>query len=797
MSSPDSAPPYRAAAGVTAMVLAGYLVTLAPSVTFWDAGEFIAATRTLGIPHPPGTPLFVLIAHLWAAMLPFGEYAVRTNLLSALLSALGAGFLFLFAHETLAPVVRDLPPREGSLLRNGGAVAAAVIGAFTFTQWQNSNETEVYAVAGATIALTAWLCLVWRRRRREGGAAANMLLLILYIAGLSIGNHLLALLVGPAVVMFLWSTLRAEPAPDAGVRRREWAEVAVVAGTWALLIGMGLGSQPLSILGGVLCSLAMVFAFTSGTAAFSFLGVALAVFGITTYYFLYLRSGQHPPLNEAQPDNLNSLLLVIRRAQYPVRTPLDDPTVLHGPDNPGRTLGILWLQLINYLQYFDWQWANGILGGIPVGKGMLPWRTGFTLLFAWLGLEGLMLQRRNDRPGWWLSFTLFLTTGLVLMLYMNFKIGFSLARELYPQAAQHEVRERDYFFVVSFIVWGWWAGLGLVSVARQALARRPTARGLAAAVLGLAALPFLLNFTAASRRYAADQRLPGDFAYDLLNSVPPYGILFTYGDNDTFPLWWAQEVAGIRQDVTVVCLALAQTDWYMRQLRDRPPGEFDEATAPPYWQGKHPVRPGWPLHTMTDTEIASARATMLNDSLNVAIGPMRVTYPPGTIFYTNDILVVRVLQQNLGRRPIMWALTAGGKFAGLGQNVIQRGMGFALEPQPIDTTAPGVDPSHILGAPLDVPATEAMAWQVFKYADLLTRGAEGLDPTARGIAGNLSLPFTRLADHYDRAGDNRKSLDNLERAALLAPSLAMDEALNTLRLRLQHPDSSESLGPVH
>ena len=796
MTATAGSPPYRAAAAVAGLVLAGYLVTLAPSVTFWDAGEFIAATRTLGIPHPPGTPLFVLIAHLWAALVPIGEYAIRTNLLSALLSAMGAGFLFLVAYESLGPATSDLPPREGALVRNGGALAATLIGAFTFTQWQNSNETEVYAVAGATIALTAWLCLVWRQRRRSGGPAANMLLLILYIAGLSIGNHLLALLVGPAVVMFLWATLRTEAAPDSVVRRREWAEVAVVAGTWALLIGMGLGSAPLSILGGVLCAAAVVFAVVSGSPAFGLLGVALAVFGITTYFFLYLRSGQHPPLNEAQPDNWHSLLLVIRRAQYPVRTPLDDPTVLHGPNNPGRTLRILWLQLINYLQYFDWQWANGVPGGIPAGKGMLPWRTGATLLFGWLGLHGLLLQRRTDRAAWWLCFTIFLTTGLVLMLYMNFKFGYSLARDLYPDSNQHEVRERDYFFVVSYILWGWWAGFGLTALARRVLERRPSSRALSASVFGIAALPFLLNFTAASRRHGADARLPGDFAYDLLNSVPPYGVLFTYGDNDTFPLWWAQEVAGVRQDVTVVCLALAQTDWYMRQLRDRPPGEFDEAAAPAYWQGRHPVKPDWPLHTMTDGEIESAHPTMLSESLPVQIGPMRVTYPARTVFYTNDILVVRVLQQNLGRRPIVWALTAGGNFAGLNRNVIQRGMGFALEPAPIDSTAPGVDPSYVLGAPLDVAATETLAWNVYRYADLLSRGAGGLDPTARGIAGNLSLPFTRLADHYDRAGETEKSIANLERAAKLAPSLAMDEALTALRLRLLNPDSAGSGAPL-
>ncbi|MBA3345583.1 MAG: DUF2723 domain-containing protein, partial [Gemmatimonadales bacterium] len=101
IDSESARPPYRAALAVAALVLLGYLLTLAPTVTFWDAGELIAVAKTLGIPHPPGTPLFVLVAHVWAAAVPIGEYAFRTNLLSALFSAAGAGFFFLVAHESL------------------------------------------------------------------------------------------------------------------------------------------------------------------------------------------------------------------------------------------------------------------------------------------------------------------------------------------------------------------------------------------------------------------------------------------------------------------------------------------------------------------------------------------------------------------------------------------------------------------------------------------------------------------------------------------------------------------------
>jgi hypothetical protein len=773
-------------------VLTGYLLTLAPSVTWWDAGEFIAAARTLGIPHPPGTPLFVIIAHVWAAIVPLGEYAARLNTLSALFSALGAGALFLVAHESLGGA--DLGPAgtRPTWLRLGGAAAAALAGAFTYTQWQNSNETEVYAVAVATIALMAWLCLVWRRHRASGLPSARWLLLILYLAGLSIGCHLLALLAGPAVVMFIGAVLRGEPSADQVVRRREWAMLALVASTWLLLIGVGLGSVLLTAVGGASLLLSLSFAAINGAAPFGLLALGLAAVGVTTYLVLFIRAGMHPPLNEAQPDHWDALLAVIRRAQYPPRTPLDNPMVPHGPDNPGRTLDIFGLQLLNYLQYFDWQWANALTGGVALGQATIYFRLAFTLFFGFLGLQGLRLQRRSDRATWWLCLTLFLTTGLALVIYMNFKIGNSLWWHHYPGADQHEVRDRDYFFVVSFVIWGLWAGLGLVALARRLLERLPEAAPAAALVLGLSLLPFALNFAAATRRQGPDAGLPGDFAFDLLNSVPPYGVLFTYGDNDTFPLWWAQEVEGVRRDVTVVCLALAQTGWYMRQIRDRVPDEFDEAAAPAIWRGRHPARPDWPLHSMTDAEVqAAGRATMLSDSLPVQLGPVRVVYPARTVLYPNDIVAIRILQQNLGRRPVSWSLPASDNLLGLDStHVVQRGLVLAAEPGSIDLSAPGIDDERLYSAPLDVAVTEALAWQVYRYAGLLERSSGGIESTSRGMAGSLSIPFSRLASWYDKHGETGRAIANLERAGRLSPHPAIEAALADLRLKAARADTT-------
>jgi len=783
-------PPYKAAVAVFVAVLTGYLLTLAPSVTFWDAGEFIAAAHTLGIPHPPGTPLFVLVGHVWTKIFPFGEVAFRTNVLSATFSAAGAGCFFVVIHGTAHRMVAGVGARSAAPMALLGAGAAAVIGAFTFTNWQNSNETEVYAVATFTIAAIALLSLLWRRDRGTG-REGRWLLLIVYLEGISMGNHLLALLVGPAVVAFLAATVWLESSPTPAVRREEWAQVAVVAGVWALLTGTGLGSTTVTALGGLCFLAAAIFAATAGALPFAALTFLFASVGVTTYLFLYIRAGQHPILNEADPSTFHALLDVIRRAQYPPRTPLDDPTVMSGPGNPGRSLTIIWLQFVNYAQYFSWQWTRAIRGtvyGIPAY--IFP-----TWLFLVLGFYGLYHQWKVDRPAAWLLLVLWLTTGLGLMAYMNFRPGHSLAWDLFPSSNDHEVRERDYFFVVSFVVWGLWSGLGLLAIARQAIARAgrwgPIAAG---AALGLAVVPIAGNAAAATRRHPADARLAADIAYDLLNSVPPYGILFTYGDNDTFPLWWAQEVEGIRQDVTVVCLALAQTEWYVRQLRDNPIRPFDPDRAPEVWRNDPGVPPTWPVHSMTDADITSAAIPrMIDRPITIPIGPLSHTLPAREALYLGDVAVLRTLQQNLGRRPVAWSVTAGSRFYGLDRYLLQQGLARRLLTAPPDTAEPWITPASITGVPLDVPLTEHLVWETFRYGGLLEHDLRNQDDTNASFSATLSLPFTQLAYAYEALGDSDRTITNLERAYALAPNPAIAAALSQIRLdRLQ--DSSAADG---
>ena len=297
---------------------------------------------------------------------------------------------------------------------------------------------------------------------------------------------------------------------------------------------------------------------------------------------------------------------------------------------------------------------------------------------------------------------------------------------------------------------------------------------MAAAVFVLAALPFALNFKAASRKHGADARLAGDFAYDLLNTVPPYGVLFTFGDNDTFPLWWAQEVAGVRRDVTVICLALAETDWYMRQMRENPTRAFEPATAPPMWQ-KFPVgnRPDWKLHSMSDEDIANAIPQLLGNDVRLRIGTQEVTLKKDSPLYGKDFLVIRVLQENFGRRPLVWALSASGTHFGLNHLLVQRGIGIYLDTQPPDSASGRYDFLRMLQSPLDLAVTDSLATGVYRYADLLNRGAEGLETTALATASTLSLPFTQLAYAAQSRGDLEAAIRYLEKSTKLSVNPAI------------------------
>lgn len=199
-------PPYLAAGLATLAVWALYAGTLAPTTQFWDTSEYIATAHIMGIPHPPGNPLFVVLARAWELLLaPTGlSVAVRINLFSATMGALAHGFWFLLVHRIL---VAYPEPSSGLRTRRWfpliGAAAAVLISATAFTVWNQSNVNEkVYTVSLFTIALLSWLAFRWRDHLGEG-KTDNLILLIVFILALSVGNHLMAFLAAPALLLFM------------------------------------------------------------------------------------------------------------------------------------------------------------------------------------------------------------------------------------------------------------------------------------------------------------------------------------------------------------------------------------------------------------------------------------------------------------------------------------------------------------------------------------------------------------------------------------------------------------------
>ena len=818
MTTPSAAPqaaerpPYLLALLATLVVLAGYVFTLAPTVTFWDAGEFIASAHILGIPHPPGTPMFVLMGHVADMLLPFPHTAVKTNLMTAAFSACGAGFLFLVMYQALARGAAGMDEVGARIFRVGGAFAATLISAFVFTVWQNSNETEVYMVATFAIALIAWLCWLWRRDR-GGKRGAHELLLLVYVLGMALSNHLMGLLVGPAVIGYMFHVLRTAPAKDLAERRVQWSQAAVLAALWVTMVGVGIGNTMLIVLGLLFYAAAAVWAYRAGSAFFAVAALIVGAIGVSGYLYLYIRAGLHPYINEADPSTWEALKAVIRREQYPPRSPLDNPVYQSGLDNPGRTLHIFGLQLLNYLQYFDWQWSASLQTAYTV---LAPARIPFTVLFAGLGVYGALSHRKWDRSSFWFLALLFLTTSIGLIVYLNFKPGFSIETALYQDREMHEVRERDYFYTISFVCWGLWAGLGLATVFRALRERLRDGPAIAATPVFLVALlPFVLNFTVASRRHGPEATLARDFAYNLLQSAEPYAILFTNGDNDTFPLWYAQEVEGIRQDVVNVNLSLVNTDWYIRQLRDNParPYRPDSAALALYgpgpslipacspalvdtlaaWARRANRRPpdlshGTPscLHTLSDDIIDTMEPQQLPRALVLRVGGISHTYPAGTPLYVKDIMTLRLIQENLGRRPIYFALTAGGGARmGLEAYITQQGLAFKLWP---DSVHPAPDlVQGLWSVPLEMDRTRRLLWDTYRYAGLFRVDSLRLDPTNENIAGNLSYPFLGLGEGYRQTGNLDSMLLNYRRAYRLAPTVELGRWLGQFEQRQQNP----------
>ncbi len=703
----DYRPSYLAAAIASLVVFLLYIITLAPTTSMWDTSEYIAAAYVLGIPHPPGNPFFVLIGRVFSILPIAPTVAMRINVLAAVSSAVSAGFWFLVTERVL---VSWLPRRWQRIV--GGSLAV-LIGATAFTVWNQSVVNEkVYTVSLLGLAVICWLTVRWCDDPEEPGAD-RLLVLVAYLLGLGYANHMAGMLAAPAVGFAV--IVRS---PKTLLR-------------WKLLLA---------------CAVALGF-------------------GITPFATQPIRAAHFPAINEGEPTGCATELkwdctfssLTQERFMYNFNRGQ------YGKPELGERQAPLTAQMGMWWLYWKWQWLRDAYNERPGLQNGLA-----VFFFILVGIGGWM-HYRKDRRSFMFFGPLVLTMTLGLIYYLNFKYGHSQSPEL-GESVNREVRDRDYFYLWSFSALSVWAALGLVylwetvaslfgaddvKLGREIISE-PRQRSflLASPLLAVAFVPLFGNWTQASR---ANQTDTTDFARDLLNSVEPYGILITVGDNDTFPLWYAQEVEGIRKDVVVANTSLLNTDWYTRQLIRRPVYAYDEAKGPAIYRGKQWVKPtGSPVKM----NFAEADAIPLGIQIpkNMAFQSGGITATPRTEqLMRADQLVYFMIRDAFPERPIYFSRTAGGYpyELGLERYIVTQGMAKRLSDHEL---LPSRDTVLIQGEGLvDVKRSLALWNDVFTANKSLAKRDGWVDDASVGIPDLYVISGITLAEALAQTGRLKES----------------------------------------
>ena len=644
-----------------------YILTLEPSVSFWDCGEFIASAFKMQVVHQPGAPLFLMIQRFFS-IFAFGDIhkiAYFMNVGSALASA--ATILFLF--WTITALARKMVVKRNEELTTGDLITimgAGVVGALAYTYsdsfWFSAVESEVYALSSLFTAIVFWGILKWEANADEP-RADRWLLFIAYIMGLSIGIHLLNLLTIPAIAFVYYFKKTPKPT-NIGIIKTFFVGILILAfvqygviqyvvsfGAYFDLffvntLGMGFGTGvvcfAILLIGGFVWGIRYSIQHQNKFLNLALLSTVLIIFGYCSFAAIIIRAKANPNLNNSNPDNAFSFLSYLNREQYGDRPLLFGPNYnsekvslkegkniyrkgtdkyevagkktdyeydrttpfprmysdeprhvaeyksLMGFDDshfPGLFDNIQYLfsfQVGNmYMRYFMWNFVGrqnddqgeGVyqgqfLSGIkPIDAMMLGDQSHlppsiiedsaynrFFFLPLIIGLLGAVWHFKRNQKDAGIVGLLFFFTGLAIVLYLNQK--------------PLEPRERDYAYTGSFYAFAIWIGFGVFAIKEWVFKKINQQNGAAIATVAcLLGAPVIMGAQGWDDHDRSHKMVAHDIAVDYLQSCAPNAILFTYGDNDTYPLWYAQEVENIRPDIRLVNLSLFDTDWYIDGMR--------------------------------------------------------------------------------------------------------------------------------------------------------------------------------------------------------------------------------------
>lgn len=696
---------YLGAALVAVFTLVVYVLTAAPTFSYWDCGEFVASSYILGIPHPPGTPLFVLIGRIFSMLPLSSDIGTRINYISAFSSALAAGVAFLLLTRlirgALSPNDQPLAPWQ-KILTICGSVSGSLFMSFSSTHWNNAVEAEVYGASMFLIVSLAWLVLRWIDKRGQPGAN-RYLVALAYLGLLSVGIHMTVFLVMPVVFLLILTV-------DPGLRRdwRFW-----VTGLTLFLVTADVLWFLVCAGGWLLITLAMTVSRQTRTTWGVFAAMMVSAWlGYSSQLYLPIRSQQNPNIDESDPQTFAGFRSFVERKQYGQTGMFERMFTRRGT----------WANQfgdhahMGFYRYFRAQYGFD-------GWAMLP-------VMA-VGFFGVWWMIRRRPPWGMFVLMMFLVGSVGLVLYMNFADGTQYYR-LAPDAYL-EVRNRDYFFTPGYIVFGLMMGLGIVALADLVKRRSPSpvfaiAIGVVGALLPLHTLQ--ANWRASDRSV---NYTPYDYAYNLLQSCAPGAILFTGGDNDTFPLWCIQEVYGVRKDVSIINLSLAQTDWYVYQMKHvwgLPVTWTDDQilwTVEDRSIGEGLLRPKEPYFDPISKSRHYLFPTRIGEDV---LGPA-------------DMVVEHVILNNQWQRPVFFSGSPAGK-SRLQLERHTRMVGSAFQIVREDANFE-----------VDYEKTAALMDTVFKYRGY-DNPRNGIDDNAVGLSMSFPEKMLALAEYYHRRNDTMR-----------------------------------------
>lgn len=904
-----------------------YLITIEPTVSFWDCGEFITTSYKFEVGHPPGAPLFMIVGRIFTL---FGGPDDAARLINAM-SALASAFTIMFLFWTITHLARKLVVNGENITvaQTISIISSGFVGAlaytFSDTFWFSAVEGEVYAMSSLMTAVVFWAILKWENVADEPNAN-RWLIFIAYIIGLSIGVHLLNLLAIPAIV-FVYYFKKYNVTRNGIIYALIISVVilgmvmygiipgVVTVGSWFELLFVNSFGLPFH--SGLFFYLAIIIAAVGYGIWYTakkqmviwntiILGVTVILIGYSSFTLIIIRSSAQPPMDQNSPNNAFSLLSYLNREQYgdrpllyghfynspldpqnrysegkPIYTPIGDKYVVtnhrvipnydekfnmifprmwstmeafHAEDYQewGKIKGtriqhknesgeneiivkptftenmrFFFRYHVNhmYWRYFMWNfvgrqndiqshgsvihgnWLSGIkfideamLGdqdNLPASLAHNKARNTYYFLPLLLGLLGIFFQYSKGtegKKGVWVVFLLFFMTGLAIVIYLN----------QYP----HQPRERDYAYAGSFYAFAIWIGLGVLALAEGL--KRFLPETVSAGIAGVLTLILVPGILAAenwddhdrSGRYTAR-----DFGANYLETCQPNGIIFTNGDNDTFPLWYNQEVEGVRTDVRVCNLSYLQTDWYINQMRKQ---SYQSAPMPfslapeKYLQGTRDV-----VYLMNNPRISRATigpreaidfvadenpATKLQQADNAAYIPkkilsfkidkeavirnkvvrpedydkivdtMYIDLSDRNYLAKDELMILDLLATNNWERPIYWAITVGrNKYLNL-ENYFQV-EGFAYRLVPIKSQS---QPDRLQFGSVASDIMYDNIMNKFKWGGMNNPDVY-IDENNMRMMTNVTNSFNRLASTLINEGKKDSAIAVIDRCFELVP----------------------------